>query len=411
MARLQDHLTTLPKALYQHGVSHVLRHGTRYLRGRLPAELWLRARVCADPESEADSRFELFDPPALTVEYEGTNTLPPQLDYYTRRITPVPGTVYQFEDVAVVGSTPIVGVNERYEEDRYFSASWFGVTKSFFTRELTEIKRSLPLSINLRRRLGNRSPAEELDAGFLLLSEWGSGFYHWFYETLPKLWWREELKQATGRAPPIICHSPLKPYQRRSLELLGYGPETVIEHPERYSRVDDLYIVPHPLRQRGRQTHALPVQLQWVGERISDSVQVDAEFGERIYISRRDANRRQVRNEAELLQQLATLGFEPYEPGRLSLEEQVQLFSNAEVIIGPHGKGFTNLLYAGESTLLELFPKRGADETYFLAAAELDITYDFVECPTPSSTANIPARDKDLIVPVAEVVETIHRHL
>jgi capsular polysaccharide biosynthesis protein len=64
-------------------------------------------------------------------------------------------------------------------------------------------------------------------------------------------------------------------------------------------------------------------------------------------------------NEAELLQELDKYGFRSYILEDLRFREQVKLFSGAEIIIGPHGAGFTNTIFADDLTVLELF---GSDE-------------------------------------------------
>ena len=76
-------------------------------------------------------------------------------------------------------------------------------------------------------------------------------------------------------------------------------------------------------------------------------------LSKRIYISRGDnTNQRVLVGEAELISQLSARGVALYVLSSLSFQEQVQLFSNAEVIIGVHGAGFANLVFAPENTLV-----------------------------------------------------------
>jgi capsular polysaccharide biosynthesis protein len=76
----------------------------------------------------------------------------------------------------------------------------------------------------------------------------------------------------------------------------------------------------------------------------------------RLYITRRLAGRRHVLNEAELEPILADYGFEIIEAETLSFHDQVRLFSQAEAVAGPHGAGFTNLVFAPPGCrVLEMF--------------------------------------------------------
>ena len=64
----------------------------------------------------------------------------------------------------------------------------------------------------------------------------------------------------------------------------------------------------------------------------------------------------------------------------MSLESQVQLFSNASLIVGPHGAGLTNIFYRypANCTLLEIFPLNHAPAHYYWLAKELGYHYESV---------------------------------
>lgn len=66
----------------------------------------------------------------------------------------------------------------------------------------------------------------------------------------------------------------------------------------------------------------------------------------RVYISRAKAGHRRVENEGELVQELTKLGFTVVDPGAQPFQAQVATFWNAEVVVGAHGAGLTNLAFA-----------------------------------------------------------------
>ncbi|MBY0431612.1 MAG: glycosyltransferase 61 family protein [Rhodospirillales bacterium] len=72
----------------------------------------------------------------------------------------------------------------------------------------------------------------------------------------------------------------------------------------------------------------------------------------RLYISRADAPRRKVRNEAALLEALTARGFEVILPARSPFSEQVRLFHEAAVVVGPHGSALTNVLWCQPGTVI-----------------------------------------------------------
>lgn len=396
---LTDVLDAIPDAYDQYGLTSLVERGVRYGRERLPAELW--PSLCLDPEHEADNVVRVLDTASITVDYQGdrSEALPIQLDRYNRRIAGTDGLVYAFDGAHIVGRHPVVEL-----DGTYFSASWFGVDTPFFVHQRRFLRRNLPLSAPYKDRTSDAS----VDVGFLLLTERGAGFHHWFYEVLPKLKWLESYAEQTDTTPVPIVHSPLREYQRQSLTLMGYPPGSYLEHDADRTYVERLLLAPHPIRLRGNQLQALPTQLKWVGDRIASNVSTtDSRFGKRVYVSRADADRRRVHNEQSVTETLSDRAFERYEPGRLSLADQVRLFAGADLIVGPHGLAYTNLIYADDATLVELFPAGGATETYFVATEELGLSYEFLECPPANPDANIRARDRDLMVPMDELEEML----
>ena len=79
-------------------------------------------------------------------------------------------------------------------------------------------------------------------------------------------------------------------------------------------------------------------------------------FGDKLYVSRVDAKMRRIVNEDELIEELDALGFDVVVPGRFSVAEQAQIFSNARLIVGAHGNGPTNMIFAPHgAAVVELF--------------------------------------------------------
>lgn len=75
----------------------------------------------------------------------------------------------------------------------------------------------------------------------------------------------------------------------------------------------------------------------------------------RLYISRRNAAHRKVRNEDELVELLAGYGFESVQLEKLPFEEQVRLFHDAEIVVGPHGAGLGTIFFSGDIDVVALY--------------------------------------------------------
>ena len=99
----------------------------------------------------------------------------------------------------------------------------------------------------------------------------------------------------------------------------------------------------------------------------------------RLYITRRTARRRVI-NESELEPILARYGFEVVEAENLSLAEQIQLFSQAEAIAGPHGAGLTNIVFAPPGCkVFELFAETCVRPMYYQLADVIGLIFFLVE--------------------------------
>ena len=96
----------------------------------------------------------------------------------------------------------------------------------------------------------------------------------------------------------------------------------------------------------------------------------------RIFISRAGNDRgRRVLNEDAVLDLLRPLGFESYKLQNLSYEEQTELFYDAEAVIGPHGAGFSNLIYAEDAVVIEWFPSEHMVPSFYFLSKSLGHNY------------------------------------
>lgn len=86
---------------------------------------------------------------------------------------------------------------------------------------------------------------------------------------------------------------------------------------------------------------------------------------ERIYITRKDASKRFVVNEEQVIALLAQRGFRVVVLTPLSTQEKIAIFSSAQVIVAPFGSGSANIVFSEPGTkLIELSPITVVD-TYF----------------------------------------------
>jgi hypothetical protein len=179
-----------------------------------------------------------------------------------------------------------------------------------------------------------------------VISHWCNGYYHWFNDALPRLATLAEFPPETG----ILLRGPLRAYQRESLEMLGLL-NRVRETPEKHLVIEDYYFSSPP----GMTGCTNPYVAGWLRENFlpqGKKVNTPAKF----FVKRRGKTRG-IRNQEEVVEFFLSAGWGVVDLEELSLAEQISWFANAEVIVGEHGGGFTNLVWCRLGTrVLELCP-------------------------------------------------------
>ncbi len=96
--------------------------------------------------------------------------------------------------------------------------------------------------------------------------------------------------------------------------------------------------------------------LKFFLEKILINIKVP-HFKSKIYIRREDANYRKILNEADLINKLRKHNFEIINPQHFEILEQMKIFSNAEIIITPHGSNMTNIIFCKKGAkIIEISP-------------------------------------------------------
>jgi capsular polysaccharide biosynthesis protein len=229
-----------------------------------------------------------------------------------------------------------------------------------------------------------------------LVDPWARGYFHWLVDALTKLEGVERYAAATGVEPTLVIPESPPSWMRRSLELAGYDPDDCLRWDGR-TRTFDRVVVPSTRRR----VDAPSIDaLRWLRERMASNAEPSRdEWPSRVYISRRKARNRQVVNEPELEARLEERGFETYVLEELSVDDQIALFSGADVVFGLHGAGFTNALFASDATVIELFGSTVYSTVYYHMASGLGFQYGAVRCP---SVARDVAVDPDRVVPIVD---------
>jgi capsular polysaccharide biosynthesis protein len=146
---------------------------------------------------------------------------------------------------------------------------------------------------------------------------------------------------------------PLVPWQLRHLELVGVTSPVIAAQP--------IYQVSHLFFTNCMAHNLHSPNVHFITMRdiqLSNTIGYPpSEIGDFIYISRRNARLRSFLDEPELENRLASLGFSIVQPELYEVDQQIQIFHGASVIVGPTGSSFANVIYCRPHTLIvEIVP-------------------------------------------------------
>ncbi|MEQ8384397.1 MAG: glycosyltransferase family 61 protein [Coleofasciculus sp. A1-SPW-01] len=187
------------------------------------------------------------------------------------------------------------------------------------------------------------------------LGLWGDIHYsHWLLDILPRVSLLKHLSSNLQDDLQFIVPNQLQTYHIEALTLLGIPQERWISMPNGVYRLEK-FVLCHAAERsmvvNGK--HFSEVRNSLVKAVIGS--EINSKVTRRVYISRRNS-RRKIINEEELMPVLDKYGFEVYCCEKMSLKEQIRLFSETEVVLGAHGAGIHNQIFCNPGAkIIEIY--------------------------------------------------------
>lgn len=185
---------------------------------------------------------------------------------------------------------------------------------------------------------------------------WNRNFFHWHRNVLTHL----ALLISEGFSDiRVIVEQELADYKRESLLALGIDESRWLPVPKVLGRTVENLVSVHGLDRNltsAKHDYVRPEALTELGKQLSkgmDLAPVKRDLN--LYVRRGDVPDRRVVNEREVIDFLQTRGhYRAVDLSKLQYREQAVLFNRAQFIVGMHGGGLTNLLFARNPWVLEL---------------------------------------------------------
>ena len=283
------------------------------------------------------------------------------------------------EDAIIFGGASFVlSKEEIFLDDELvdFSSAEFG-KKSSFVKLLPE---------NSVMFENGKEPRLHIKEGILLSCGHDTNYFHWLIECLPKLLLIDDLNLYNDT--PLIIPKGLHKNLLAALNRININNRQLIEiEPNSPCLVEQL-IFPSALsrivdRYEGSPIFNVDIVLshKWltrVSECLKSTVNYDKSPWRKIFLTRRKGLRA-VGNLKELELMLLRQGFDIIELEGVSLEYQLELFSEASIIVAPTGAALTNMLFCQPGTkVIILMSNHETTNFYFWsnlgAVNNLDLT-------------------------------------
>ena len=206
-------------------------------------------------------------------------------------------------------------------------------------------------------------------------------YQHWVTQCLPAIDW--SLRQ-TRNKNTLLALPPLRPWQEDTLALLGHGAVSrLVLHPEKQYKIPNSEYCEFL---NGKASFGISRILMETSARIlCNIIKIPTEHRV-IYVPCTNPHYGKLVNEPDLISLLRGLGVHILTREALTMGERISHFYNAEVVIGPHGEGLTDVLFCRPGTLIwELLPGHYMNACYNHLAqmAELEYWGDVFETEDP----------------------------
>ncbi len=203
-------------------------------------------------------------------------------------------------------------------------------------------------------------PTEHFEKVIPLTNFLDISYFHWTLESLGRLMFvKDLLGDPTWK---ILIDERSAGFVRGTMEFLfGLDASRIVTSPAKRKLMKHCLMVSNPHSRdaaHGNVEVYAPEHIHWLNR--TGHERIGGLRGERhnIIITRRKQPGRHITNEELIPERYPQLNFRFVALEDLSLREQVDLFAHAGIIIGVHGAGFTNLVYARDAAVIELYPTR-----------------------------------------------------
>ena len=268
---------------------------------------------------------------------------------------------------------------------------------------------------------GTPRKLRNLNGSVLSLLTGGAGnnnYWHWMFDVLPRFGLCEKSINL-NQIDYFLLPSLLKRFQKETLDCLNIPDHKRISSEKfRHIKAKEIIITDHPVMISGNATKDIQNMPEWINlwlrnNFLNRNMKTGKRAKNKIYIDRNEINpknlpQRTIINEDEVKEYLVKNNFIVIKLHETNFKNQVNLFYNAECIIGLHGGGFGNIVFCEPKTkIIELKNKSSANAIKNLAEKN-DLNYISIEAEAKEIYKfDFPNQQGSIQIPISSLIKVI----
>mgnify|MGYP006075882353 CR=1 FL=1 len=202
-------------------------------------------------------------------------------------------------------------------------------------------------------------------------------FFHWHLDVLQKLEFIEKINNeiSVSKFKIIIPNDHTSDYFKKTLDAFNF--DFYFQQKDEIITASRSILLPD-IAPTGnfRKGHILKLRERmrnhWINKK---TINLNTK---RVYISRKNAPRRKLKNEDAIIPILKKYGFTIVDFDILNIEEQLSYILNCEILVGMHGSGLSHMLWMKQkSKVLEIRTRNNSNDNCFFTLAS-DLGHDYL---------------------------------
>ena len=281
----------------------------------------------------------------------------------------------------------------------------------------SNIKDNIVFTKGTPRKLRN------LNGTVLSLLTGGAGnhnYWHWLFDVLPRFSLCSKVTNL-DEIDYFLLPSLVKNFQKETLDCLNIPAYKRISSEKfRHIKAKEIIITDHPVMISGNATRDIQNIPDWISlwlknNFLNQNTTTNKIVKNKIYIDRQETNskrlpQRTIINEDEIKKYLIKNNFKIVKLHETKFIDQVDLFYNAECVVGLHGGGFGNIVFCKPKTKIIELKSVSAAHAIENLAKKNDLNYISIEAKAKKIYEfEFPNQQGSIHIPISSLIKVIEK--